>query len=52
VREMLHRSPREFGYDTSLWTLEMAAEVSFEKGLTERWVSGRLSGLLWRAFSE
>jgi hypothetical protein len=26
LREMLHRSPREFGYDTSLWTLEMAAE--------------------------
>jgi Winged helix-turn helix len=21
LREMLHRSPREFGYDTSLWTL-------------------------------
>jgi transposase len=25
VREMLHRSPRKFGRDTSLWTLEMAA---------------------------
>jgi transposase len=24
LREMLHRSPREFGYDTSLWTLAMA----------------------------
>jgi transposase len=25
LREMLHRSPREFGRDSSLWTLEMAA---------------------------
>jgi hypothetical protein len=25
VRGMLHRSPREFGRDSSLWTLEMAA---------------------------
>jgi transposase len=40
LREMLHHSPREFGYDTSLWTLEMAAEVSFEEGLTQRRVSG------------
>jgi hypothetical protein len=29
-RELLHRSPREFGHDSSLWTLEMAAEVAFE----------------------
>src|ERR687898_2019963 len=28
LREMLHRSPREFGYDTSLWTLQMAAQAS------------------------
>jgi transposase len=33
LREMLHRSPREFGKPTSLWTLELAAEVSFEEGL-------------------
>ncbi len=55
LREMLHRSPREFGYDTSLWTLEMAAEAAFEQGLTERRVSGetvratltRLLGVRW-----
>lgn len=56
LREMLHRSPREFGYDTtSLWTLEMAAVVAFEKGLTQRRVSGetiratlsRLLGVRW-----
>jgi transposase len=40
LREMLHRSPREFGKDSSLWTMEMAAEVSFEEGLTKEQVSG------------
>src|SRR5215203_2168474 len=40
LREMLHRSPREFGHDSSLWTLEMAAQVAFEEGLTGRRVSG------------
>ena len=39
LREMLHRSPREFGKDSSLWTMEMAAEVSFEEGLTKERVS-------------
>ena len=55
LRGMLHRSPREFGYDSSLWTLEMAAEAAFEEGLTERRVSGetiratlsRLLGIRW-----
>jgi hypothetical protein len=36
LREVLHRSPREFGCDTSLWTLEMAAQAGFEEGLTRR----------------
>src|SRR5215217_5615772 len=40
LREMLHRSPREFGRESSLWTLEMAAEVAFEEGLVERPISG------------
>lgn len=40
LKELLHRSPREFGKKTSLWTLEDAAEVSFEEGLTGRRVSG------------
>jgi transposase len=40
LREMLHRSPREFGRDSSLWTLEMVAEVAFEEGLTGERVSG------------
>jgi transposase len=55
LRELLHRSPREFGRDSSLWILEMAAEVAFEEGLTEKRVSGetiratlaRLLGVRW-----
>jgi hypothetical protein len=39
VKELLHRSPREFGRDSSLWTLEMAAQVAFEEGLTRKQVS-------------
>ena len=39
LREMLHRSPREFGKPTSLWTLALAAQVSFEQGITEERVS-------------
>jgi transposase len=39
LQEMLHQDPRQFGKPTSLWTLHLAAEVSFEEGLTERRVS-------------
>ena len=39
LRELLHRSPRDFGKPTSMWTLELAAEVSFDEGLTARRVS-------------
>ena len=54
-REMLHRSPGEFGKHSSLWTLAMAAEVSFEEGLTKERVSGETvratlarMGVRWR----
>ena len=40
LRALLHHSPRTFGLDTSLWTLDLAAQVSFQQGLTEREVSG------------
>jgi transposase len=39
LREMLHRSPREFGKPTSLWSLALAAEASFEEGITEQRLS-------------
>ena len=40
LKELLHQSPRNFGVEESFWTLEHAAEVSFEQGLSERRVSG------------
>ncbi len=39
LRDVLHRSPRDFGKPTSVWTLELAAEVSFDQGLTAQRVS-------------
>ena len=33
LKELLHRSPRDFGKDRSTWTLELAAQVSFELGI-------------------
>jgi len=40
VRALLHQSPRTFNQPTSLWTLELAADVSFEQGLTATRVTG------------
>jgi transposase len=40
LRALLHQSPRTFGKPTSLWTLELAAAVCFEKGWTARRLSG------------
>jgi hypothetical protein len=34
LREILHQSPRSYGQETSVWTLELAADVAFTQGLT------------------
>ena len=34
LQELIRQSPREHGYESSLWTLAMLAEVSHQKGLT------------------
>ena len=39
LRALLHRSPRDFGKATSLWTLALAAEVAFAEGVAARLVS-------------
>lgn len=39
LKALLHRSPRDFGKATGIWTLKLAAEVSFAEGITPRWVS-------------
>jgi transposase len=40
LREILHQDPRKFGKEDTFWTLEYAAEVSFEQGITDRRVTG------------
>jgi transposase len=40
LRALLHQSPRTFGKPTGIWTLELAAEVSFALGIIHQQVSG------------
>jgi hypothetical protein len=39
LRDLLHRSPRDFDQPTSVWTLELAAQVCYREGLTDYEVS-------------
>jgi hypothetical protein len=39
LRDLLHRSPRDFGPPTSVWTLKLAAQVCCAEGLTDYQVS-------------
>jgi transposase len=55
LRALLHRSPRDFGHPTSVWTLELAAEVAWTQGITTTRVSDETVratlerlGLRWR----
>jgi transposase len=55
LRDLIRHSPRELGYDTSLWTLDLLAQACFEQGLTARWVTGETiratlaaMGIAWR----
>ena len=38
LKAIVHQSPREFGCESSMWTLQLLAEVSYQKGLTDRLV--------------
>ena len=40
LRALLHRSPRDFGHTTSLWTLDLAAGEAYQQGLTATRVTG------------
>lgn len=55
LRALLHRSPRECGHPTSVWTLDLLAETAEREGLTATRVSGETVratlarlGLRWR----
>jgi transposase len=39
LRGLLHRSPRDFGHPTGVWTLELAAETAYAEGITATRVS-------------
>mgnify|MGYP004706778813 CR=1 FL=1 len=39
LRALLHQSPRDLGYETSRWTLALAAEASDQRGITGQRVS-------------
>jgi transposase len=39
LRALLHQSPRTFGKKSSIWTLALAAEVSYAEGITPYQVS-------------
>jgi transposase len=40
LKELLHRSPRDFGHPTSVWTLALAAATAHAEGLTAARVTG------------
>lgn len=40
LQDLLHRSPRDFGHPTSLWTLDLAAQTAHAEGLTTTRVTG------------
>ena len=50
LRQLLHQSPRTFGKASSVWTLTLVAEVSFEQGLTAEQVSGETIRATLRRF--
>src|SRR5256714_6890623 len=59
LRALLHQSPRLFDKPTGVWTLEVAAEVAYERGLTAWRVSGETiratlarMGVRWRRAKE
>lgn len=59
LRALLHQSPRTFDKSTSLWTLDLAAEVAYAQGITPEQVSGETVratlerlGIGWRRAKE
>ena len=40
LRELIRRSPRTVGYETSLWTLDLLAQACYAQGITATHVTG------------
>ena len=47
LQDLLSRSPRDFGKDRDVWTLELAAQVSFEQGLRTDQLQGLTNPLVF-----
>jgi DDE superfamily endonuclease len=59
LRDLLHRSPRDFDQPTGVWTLDLAADVAYAQGLTAWRVSAETiratlarMGVRWRRAKE
>lgn len=50
LKDILHQSPRNFGKETSLWTLDLLAEVSFSEKVAERLISGEAIRMTLKRF--
>lgn len=50
LKDILHQSPRNFGKETGLWTLDLLAEVSFSEKVAERLVSGEAIRITLKRF--
>jgi transposase len=55
LRDLIRRSPRDIGYETSLWTLDLLSQACFEQGITSIRVTGETiratlaaMGINWR----
>jgi transposase len=55
LRDLIRRSPRDYGHKSSLWTLDLLAASSFHEGLVQSKISGETvratlaaMGINWR----
>jgi transposase len=55
LRELIRRSPRDYGHESSLWTLDLLAATSVETGLVQTTITGETvratlvaMGINWR----
>lgn len=55
LRQLVRRSPRDYGHESSLWSLDMLAETSVQEGLVQTTITGETvratlvaMGINWR----
>lgn len=55
LRQLIRRSPRDYGHESSLWTLDLLAKTSVEEGLVQTSITGETvrstleaMGINWR----